>query len=292
MSSIRISHLTKSFGNRRALDDISLDIESGEMVALIGASGSGKSTLLRNVSALTLGDVGNGGSVQVGGRSVQADGRLAFDVRELRARIGFIFQQFNLVGRMPVMTNVLAGLLHRVPAWRSMLRRFEGYEIESGMEALERVGIADQAWQRASTLSGGQQQRAAIARTLVQGAKAILADEPIASLDPESSRRVMEILSTINRDDGCTVIVSLHQVQVAVKYCHRTIALHKGRIVFDGPSSVLTANRLREIYGADADELLEPQAIDAPAFRPDLIQEFPAYQPAGERLIAAARMCA
>ena len=292
MSSIRISHLTKSFGARRALDDISLEIESGEMVALIGASGSGKSTLLRHVSGLTLGDAASSGSVQVGGRTVQSGGRLAFDARELRARTGFIFQQFNLVGRMPVITNVLAGLLHRVPAWRSLMRRFEKHEIERAMEALGRVDMADQAWQRASTLSGGQQQRAAIARTLVQGSKAILADEPIASLDPESSRRVMEILANINREDRCTVVVSLHQVQVAMKYCPRTIALHQGRIAFDGPSSFLTADRLRGIYGADVEELFEPQPEARPALPVASLHEFPAYQPAGERLVAAARMCA
>jgi phosphonate transport system ATP-binding protein len=268
MSSIRIRQLTKSFGGRPALDGVTLDIESGEMVALIGASGSGKSTLLRHVAGLTVSDAHLPGLVQFGGRTVQSDGRLSHDVRELRSRIGFVFQQFNLVGRMPVMTNVLAGMLKRVPMWRSTFRHFDAEEIRVGMEALSRVGIAEQAWQRASTLSGGQQQRAAIARTLVQRARAILADEPIASLDPESSRRVMEILSTINREDGCTVVVSLHQVQVALKHCPRAIALHRGRVVFDGPSTQLTPSRLREVYGADVDELLAPDTVRQPVSSP------------------------
>jgi phosphonate transport system ATP-binding protein len=290
MSSIGISNLTKTFGARRALDGVTIDIEAGEMVALIGASGSGKSTLLRHVAGLATADAGDG-RVDVGGCAIQSGGRLSRNVRDLRAQIGFVFQQFNLVGRMPVMTNVLAGLLHEVPAWRSVVRRFTRSEIAQGMEALQRVGIAEQAWQRASTLSGGQQQRAAIARTLVQRAKTILADEPIASLDPESTRRVMDTLASINREDGATVVVSLHQVQVALKYCPRTIALHEGRVVHDGPSSVLTPGRLREIYGADVEELLAPEGDREPGIAPPRIP-FPAFQPAGERLIAAARMCA
>jgi phosphonate transport system ATP-binding protein len=247
------------------------------MVALIGASGSGKSTLLRHVAGLTVSDAHLPGLVQFGGRTVQSDGRLSHDVRELRSRIGFVFQQFNLVGRMPVMTNVLAGMLKRVPMWRSTFRHFDAEEIRVGMEALSRVGIAEQAWQRASTLSGGQQQRAAIARTLVQRARAILADEPIASLDPESSRRVMEILSTINREDGCTVVVSLHQVQVALKHCPRAIALHRGRVVFDGPSTQLTPSRLREVYGADVDELLAPDTVRQPVSSPVWTPPAPPY---------------
>jgi phosphonate transport system ATP-binding protein len=141
--------------------------------------------------------------------------------------------------------------------WRSLPRLFSRNELNLGMEALRRVGIAEHAAQRASTLSGGQQQRAAIARTLVQGAKVVLADEPIASLDPESSRRVMEILARINREDCCTVLVSLHQVDMALKYCPRTVALSAGRVVYDGPSAKLTPALLRELYGAEADEILK-----------------------------------
>jgi phosphonate transport system ATP-binding protein len=190
------------------------------------------------------------------GRCVQNNGRLAPDIRKVRAGIGFVFQQFNLVGRLPVITNVMAGLLPRVPLWRSLLRLFRRNEYALGLEALSRVGMGEHAMQRASTLSGGQQQRAAIARTLVQRANVVLADEPIASLDPESSRKVMEILAKINREDKSTVVVSLHQVNVAIKYCARTVALRKGQVVYDGLSANLTPALLRDLYGAEADEIL------------------------------------
>jgi phosphonate transport system ATP-binding protein len=255
-AAIRVSGLDKTFANgRKALHGIELEVRRGEMVALIGASGSGKSTLLRHIAGLTAGDAGQG-LVQLHGRTVQEEGRIAADIRAVRAGIGFVFQQFNLVDRLPVVINVLAGTLHRVPLWRSLLRCFSAAEKARAVEALARVGIAECCWQRASTLSGGQQQRAAIARTLVQGARVILADEPIASLDPESSRRVMDILERVNREDGCTVVVSLHQVNVALRYCPRTVALHRGRVVYDGPSPALTPALLRELYGAEADDIL------------------------------------
>jgi len=252
---IRVTSLSKTFGKRRALDAVNLEVLPGEMVALIGASGSGKSTLLRHVAGLVCCDHG-AGEIHVFGEVVQCDGRMSRRIRGVRAGIGFVFQQFNLVGRLPLLVNVLAGQLHRMPLWRSLPRFFSRNEINLGLEALRRVGIEAQALQRASTLSGGQQQRAAIARTLVQGAKVVLADEPIASLDPESSRRVMEILARINREDRCTVLVSLHQVNVALKYCPRTVALHAGRVVYDGPSANLTPALLRDLYGAEADEIL------------------------------------
>lgn len=254
---IHIQALNKTFlGGRKALQDIHLDIQPGEMVALIGASGSGKSTLLRHMAGLMAGDATGSGVIQIHGRTVQTQGKIAGDIRKTRSGVGFVFQQFNLVDRLPVIVNVLAGALHRVPMWRSLTRWFSAAEVARGMDALRRVGIAECSGQRASTLSGGQQQRAAIARALVQGAKVILADEPIASLDPESSRKVMDILARVNREDRCTVVVSLHQVNVAMKYCPRTVALHHGRVVFDGPSIQLTPAVLRELYGAEADEIL------------------------------------
>ena len=256
MDAIHVSALCKTFGSgRQALQDIGLAVAPGEMVALIGASGSGKSTLLRHLAGLMAGD-GGCGAVRIHGRTVQENDRIARDIRSVRAGVGFVFQQFNLVDRLPVIVNVLVGLLHRMPLWRSLPRWFSADETARGIEALRRVGIADCWSQRASTLSGGQQQRAAIARAMVQGARVILADEPIASLDPESSRRVMDILSRVNREDGCTVVVSLHQVNVAIKYCARTIALHQGRVVYDGPSAALTPALLRDLYGAEADEIL------------------------------------
>jgi phosphonate transport system ATP-binding protein len=214
---IRVTNLVKSFGSQRALNNVTLEVMPGEMVALIGASGSGKSTLLRHLAGLVVADKGSVSEVVVHDRTVQSGGRLARDIRSVRAGIGVVFQQFNLVGRLPVITNVMAGMLSRVPFIRGMFRIFLREEYKLGLEALARVGIAERSAQRASTLSGGQQQRAAIARTLVQRAKVVLADEPIASLDPESSRRVMEILATIHREDRSTVVVSLHQVNVAIK---------------------------------------------------------------------------
>ena len=269
-TALRIESLSKQFKARQlVLSDVSLEVRHGEMVALIGASGSGKSTLLRHIAGLVASDADAGSLVEVDGVCVQRRGKIDRDIRRTRARIGFVFQQFNLVDRLPVMVNVLVGALHRMPWWRGLFGLFAETERRRALQALTRVGIADCALQRASTLSGGQQQRAAIARTLLQGARLILADEPIASLDPESSRRVMDILSQINREDGCTVVVSLHQVDIAMKYCPRVIALREGRVVYDGPSSALTADLLLELYGVHVADLIQQATPgDKPAFQP------------------------
>lgn len=251
---LEIDGLSKTFrGGFRALNQVSLSFKSGEMVALIGASGSGKSTLLRHLSGLMAADVGD---VHIDGQPVQQNGVINRNIRAVRANVGFVFQQFNLVGRLPVLTNVLTGGLSRMPLWRSCFKLFTAEEKAWGLAALARVGIADHAYKRASALSGGQQQRAAIARSIVQKAKIVLADEPIASLDPESARRVMQTLADLNREDGTTVIVSLHQVDVALRFCRRTIALSKGHVVYDGPSSALTEQMLRELYGTEAEDIL------------------------------------
>jgi phosphonate transport system ATP-binding protein len=262
-AAIEVRRLEKSFPCCKALDDVSLTVQAGEMVALIGASGSGKSTLLRHVAGFIAADAGE---IEVMGRRIQSGGRIAKDIRRLRAEIGFVFQQFNLVGRLSLLTNVLMGLLYRTSFWRGLLMRFSMGERQQAMEALTAVGIEQFAWQRAATLSGGQQQRAALARCLVQRAKVVLADEPIASLDPESARKVMELLATMNRERGCTVVVSLHQVEFAIKYCPRTIALHRGKVVYDGPSAALTPALLGELYGADAEELFG-MMLDSPALK-------------------------
>jgi phosphonate transport system ATP-binding protein len=265
MTALRITQLNKHFSpQKQALCDINLSAQRGEMIALIGASGSGKSTLLRHIAGLLAADPVSGSSIEVAGSVIQRDGQIASDIRLSRAKVGFVFQQFNLVDRLSVMTNVLVGLLHRLPLWRSLLGLFSQAERTLAYQALARVGIQDCHSQRASTLSGGQQQRAAIARTLVQGADLILADEPIASLDPESSRNVMEILARINREDQCTVIVSLHQVEIALKYCPRVVALHQGKIVFDGAASELTPKLLRELYGVQVEELFAPLGAQQP----------------------------
>jgi len=260
-TAIRIRNLSKAFSHCKALQEVRLDIDAGEMVALIGASGSGKSTLLRHIAGFVAADAGE---ITVFDQAIQRDGKMSANVRRLRAEIGFVFQQFNLVGRLSVMTNVLTGLLYRTSLWRSLLMRFSTDERQQALEALVAVGIEQSAWQRAATLSGGQQQRAALARCLVQRARVILADEPIASLDPESARNVMDLLATMNRQRGCTVVVSLHQVEYALKYCRRTVALHRGRVVYDGPSAALTPQLLGELYGADAQQLFG-RLLDSPA---------------------------
>ena len=254
---ISIKELSKTFNSkRRALNDVSVDVAPGEMVALIGASGSGKSTLLRHIAGLLTGDPAKEGSlVSVRGKLVQKGGVIDKQIRSHRKEIGFIFQQFNLIDRLSVLTNVLCGFLGRAPSWRTILLWFTADEKSRAMQCLDRVGISDQAIQRASTLSGGQQQRAAIARCLAQGAKVLLADEPISSLDPASSKNVMEILAKINREDRVTVVVSLHQVNYAIKYCPRTIALRDGEVVYDGPSADLTRPLLASLYGDASKEL-------------------------------------
>ena len=271
MPAIVVTDLTKCFRrDQRALDAVNVSIEPGEMVALIGASGSGKSTLLRHIAGLVTGDRDGGACcIDVLGHRVQQSGRLAASARHVRGDIGFIFQQFNLVGRLSLLTNVLTGCLGRMPAWQGTFGLFGDAETRSAMAALARVGMAEFARQRASTLSGGQQQRAAIARTLVQRARVLLADEPIASLDPASSARVLEILSQINREDGITIVVSLHQVEYARSFCPRTLAMRDGRIVYDGPSSALTADFLRELYGADSEELVVGPATPRPHVVPE-----------------------
>jgi phosphonate transport system ATP-binding protein len=258
---IEIDSLRKSFGTHCALRDVSLRVQAGEMVALLGASGSGKSTLLRHLNGLHRADAGSVSEVRVLGRRVQRGGVLSPEIRTLRSQMAAIFQQFNLVDRLPVMTNVMAGALHRLPLWRALLGRFPAEERQRAHEALARVGIERCAWQRASTLSGGQQQRAAISRALVQQARVILADEPIASLDPESSRRVMGLLAELNRELGVTVLVSLHQIDHAFAHCPRTVALRAGEIVYDGPTRGLTPERLRALYGTQTDELLSHGAV-------------------------------
>jgi phosphonate transport system ATP-binding protein len=255
-AAIHVERLNKTFARKPALVDLALSIQPGEMVALIGASGSGKSTLLRHLAGLACCDRSNGGRVEVLGREVQSGGRLNGKVRHLRSDIGYIFQQFNLVNRLSVLDNVLIGCLGRMPGWRGNFGLFNADEKQRAMESLDRVGLGDLAAQRASTLSGGQQQRVAIARALTQRAEVILADEPIASLDPESARKVMEILADINRTDRKTVVVTLHQVDYAVRYCPRAVALKGGRIHYDGNAHGLSSQFLNDLYGADVDTSL------------------------------------
>lgn len=266
-TAISVRSVSKSFERGKAvLDDVSFDIAEGEMVALIGASGSGKSTLIRSIAGLVTIDRRDAprqgepteGTIEILGQTMQRNGRIDGSASERRSKLGIVFQQFNLVPRLPVLTNVLIGTLGRLPGWRGTLGLFPREDKARAMLALQRVGIAEQALKRGSQLSGGQQQRAAIARALVQGADVLIADEPIASLDPSSARRVMDTLADLNRRDGITVLVSLHQVEYAIGYCPRTIALRAGKLVYDGPSAALTPSFLAELYGAESEELFLP----------------------------------
>ncbi len=269
---VEVRRVSKSFDRRApVLKNVSFLLQRGEMVALIGASGSGKSTLIRAIAGLVPIDKGGAGkpgaaeadAIFLFGQPMQQNGRIIGTAKELRARIGVVFQQFNLIARLPVLTNVCLGLLGRMPFLRGTLGRFSIDEKRRAMRALDRVGMAEHALKRGSELSGGQQQRAAIARTLVQGAELLIADEPIASLDPHSARRVMDILADLNRRDRITVLVSLHQVEYGVKYCPRTIALKAGEVVYDGPSCALTPELLNSIYGAESSDLFLPSLDQA-----------------------------
>ena len=276
---IDVRRVSKSFERGvRVLDEVTFSVGRGEMVALIGASGSGKSTLIRALAGLVAIERAPGtpshdrcGTISIFDQPIQRDGRIVRGAKELRVRVGVIFQQFNLVPRLSVLTNVCLGLLGRMPFVRGTLSNFTMDEKRHAMHALGRVGMTEHALKRGSELSGGQQQRVAIARTLVQGAELLVPDEPIASLDPASARRVMDILSDMNRADGITILVSLHQVEYALAYCPRTIALKAGEVVYDGPSDALTPALLCSIYGAESSELFlpgfEPQSFAAPRRR-------------------------
>jgi phosphonate transport system ATP-binding protein len=268
---VQAHRVSKSFGAVRVLNDVNFEIKRGEMVGLIGASGSGKSTLIRTIAGLTAIDRNkaagaDGGDIRLFSQPIQQRGRVANCAKALRLRTGVIFQQFNLVPRLSVLTNVCLGLLGRLPFLQATLGQFTMDEKRLAMQALTRVGIAEHALKRGCDLSGGQQQRAAIARVLVQGAEFIIADEPIASLDPHSARRVMDILADLNQRDGITVLISLHQVEYALRYCSRIIALRAGEIVYDGPSRALTPDFLCGIYGAESQDLfgsIEPVPLPA-----------------------------
>ena len=251
---VSVSNIVKCFkADQPVLNDVSLSVAEGEMIGLIGASGSGKSTLIRLIAGFETIDRGQG-EIRLFGKQCQHLGQRKQAISDLHKDVGIIFQQFNLVGRLTLLMNVLAGRLGRVSRLRGTFGLFPREDRIISLRALERVGIVDMAYQRASTLSGGQRQRAAIARMLAQEAKLILADEPIASLDPASAENVMSTLREINRQDGVTVIVSLHQIDHAFKHCDRIIALKDGVVVHDGKVGDITREDLTELYGYDAFE--------------------------------------
>ena len=244
-----LEDLTRNFGVKAAVSEVSIQIPPGGFVGVIGRSGAGKSTLLRMVNRLV---DPSGGRVLFEGVDITAlRGR---KLREWRARAAMIFQQFNLVPRLDVLTNVLLGRISRHGTLSSLVKRFTDAERAMAVESLERLDLLAHAFQRAETLSGGQQQRVAIARALMQEPSILLADEPIASLDPRNAAQVMESLRAINREDGITILCNLHTLDAAREYCDRIIGMAKGRVVFDGAPAELTPAATRAIYRADGDE--------------------------------------
>jgi phosphonate transport system ATP-binding protein len=260
-----ISGLTKRFGETIAVDEVSFAIEQPQMIGIIGPSGAGKSTLLRMVNRLT---EATRGSIRVNGHDIlHLKGK---EKRRWQRDCAMIFQQFNLVPRLDVVTNVLLGRLNGHSTLKSLFSIFGQKLVEEALSALDRLGIVDQALQRAETLSGGQQQRVAIARALMQNPKMVLADEPIASLDPLSAEKVMTALREIRERDQLTVICNLHTLDTARTYCDRIIGMHQGRIVFDDEPSELTNAIVRDVYGADdlLNESVTSTSIFCPAPKP------------------------
>ncbi|MCZ6552705.1 MAG: phosphonate ABC transporter ATP-binding protein [SAR324 cluster bacterium] len=250
---IELERIGKRFGDRTALEGVDFRCAPGEMVAVVGASGAGKSTLLRLINGLL---PASEGEARVLGQTLQSGGRLLPGAKRLRAQIGFVFQRFNLVERLTALQNVLAGTLAKAPTLRTAARLFTRAEKLRAMAALDRVGILERAEQRASELSGGEQQRVAIARCLMQEARIVLADEPVASLDIESARKVMELLAELNREDGTTILLSTHQIPTVRRYCPRTLALNGGHVALDGETERLDEAALARIYGTHVDELV------------------------------------
>ena len=249
---LRIEGLSQRFGDKIAVNNVSLTIPNGSFIGVIGRSGAGKSTLLRMINRL----------------NEPSDGRVFFyetDVTALkgaalndwRASCAMIFQQFNLVGRLDVLTNVLMGRLNKVSTLNAVLRLWSREDKAAALSALEQFDIGSLAAQRADQLSGGQQQRVAIARALVQEPSLILADEPIASLDPRNTKIVMDALQRINRHFGLTVIVNLHSLELAHEYCDRLVGMAQGRVVFDDVPDALTADKARDLYGLEANEVMD-----------------------------------
>jgi phosphonate transport system ATP-binding protein len=243
-----LKNVTRRFGKKLAVDSVTLAIPQGQMVGVIGRSGAGKSTLLRMINRL---QEPSSGSIHFAG--VEVSGLRGQALRNWQRDCAMIFQQFNLVPRLDVLTNVMLGRLNHRSTLMSLLNIFTREERVHAIAALERLGIEQTALQAAGTLSGGQQQRVAIARALMQNPKMVLADEPIASLDPLNAKIVMDALRDINEREGITVVTNLHTLDTARNYCERIVGMAGGRVVFDGKPSELTAEAVKEIYGTDKD---------------------------------------
>ncbi|GAA3232509.1 phosphonate ABC transporter ATP-binding protein [Dactylosporangium siamense] len=244
--------LSKTFGQVAALRDVSLTVSPGEIVVLLGLSGSGKTTLLRHLNGL---ETPTDGRLRVLGEDMAA--LRGGDLRRLRGRIGMVFQQFHLVGRLTVLENVLTGALAGLRGPRLGIASYPREHRRRALTQLDRVGLLDKSYQRADTLSGGQQQRVAIARALMQQPEILLADEPVASLDPESSDQVMSLLQEIAAERQLTVICSLHQVEIALAWGRRIVGMRSGSVVLDTPAADLTREAAMRIYGRVAASLAE-----------------------------------
>ena len=238
-----LANVSKQFGELPALRDVTLQIGAGERVALVGPSGAGKSTLLRLLNGTILPD---DGQIRVLGQDLAA--LSPRQLRRLQGQLGTIYQQFHLVGNLRVVHNVNAGHLGRWPLWKAALSFIRPFALETAVHALTQVGIPEKLYERTANLSGGQQQRVALARVLVQNPTAILADEPIASLDPERSREVMALLSNLTQEMGKTLVVSLHEIAFAYSHCDRIIGLQQGRILFDLPADEVGEEMVKELY--------------------------------------------
>lgn len=254
-----VEGLTCRFGTKAAVDNASFSIAPGSFVGVIGRSGAGKSTLLRMINRLA---DPTSGRIMFEGTDVTALRGKA--LRQWRARSAMIFQQFNLVGRLDVLTNVLMGRLAQIPSWRSLAQVWPEQDRALALSALEQFDIAQLAAQRADQLSGGQQQRVAIARALVQEPDIILADEPIASLDPRNTKIVMDALLRINKHFGITVLCNLHSLDLARTYCDRLVGMAAGRVVFDGAPAALTDHIARELYDLEANDVIGAEPLPAP----------------------------
>jgi phosphonate transport system ATP-binding protein len=247
---LQIEGLGKNFNGRPALRQVTVEVEAGSFVGVIGRSGAGKSTLLRCINRLV--DPSEGRIVCDGIDVTALRGR---ELRDWRASCGMIFQQFNLAGRLDVLTNVLMGRINCIGTFTSLLELWPEAEKLNAIRALSRLDLAEFAGQRAESLSGGQQQRVAIARTLVQNPKIILADEPVASLDPRNTQAVMGALKSLNSEGGLTVLCNLHSLDLARNYCSRLIGMKAGRVVFDGVPDALTDEVIADLYGLEAIEV-------------------------------------
>lgn len=242
---IKFTNATKIYPNGvKGLSEVSLNIEQGEFVAIIGLSGAGKSTLIRTINRMH--DITTG-SLTVD--DVEVTSLKGKELRNFRKNIGMIFQSFNLVTRTTVIRNVLTAKVPSLPMWRSVLGIFPQQDKIEALEALEKVGILEKAYTRVDQLSGGQQQRVALARTLAQNPKIILADEPVAALDPVTAKQVMDDFKRINKDTQITILINIHHVDLALEYADRVIGIRAGEIVYDGPSDKVTQEVLDDIYG-------------------------------------------